>query len=346
MKIGDATIELLMLMTTSLFYSSDAFVFTPINHRHTFTIFDVGILYAKNTKKNKKRVGGRGKPKKDGVVEEDVVKIDKMREPSNVRKISHIIDRPEPNNPLHVCTVEVDDVDWWEDPNNDNPFGGKLWPSSIAISNFLVSMGNLEGYDILELGCGVGLVSIVAGEIGARVVASDISFTVLQLCKAGWRDTQNLRHGQLLKQQKDAQNGKKKGELDETIVVKPGSLNTFILDLFSEVPLPISTSSSNKKVVIAASMMYDPDLAAILARRAFEACARGAWVIIGDDDTGEREGGRQFFISEMDRLESDKGIYFERNWTSSVIKSKALNWSEKQAKVLHLNMPQDVVAVC
>jgi len=63
-------------------------------------------------------------------------------------------------------------------------------------------------------------------------------------------------------------------------------------DLFSKKPL--SKKSTNPKIVIATAMLYEASLAETLARRAFEACA---WVIIGDDDTVERDGGRQLFFS-------------------------------------------------
>jgi len=38
--------------------------------------------------------------------------------------------------------MEVDDVDWWEHPDNDNPYGAKLRPSALAISEFLISQVN------------------------------------------------------------------------------------------------------------------------------------------------------------------------------------------------------------
>ena len=98
--------------------------------------------------------------------------------------------------------------------------------------------------------------------------------------------------------------------------------------------------------MIATAMMYEASLATGLARRAFEACMRhGAWVIIGDDDTGEREGGRERFLSELDLLEieNDGSESLRRIWTSSSVKSKELRWSEKQVKILHINPPEGIV---
>jgi len=348
-----------LLIATSLVYFSDAFVI-PASNRVRRTFRCIGTeLHAKNTNKNKKRRGGprgagrRGKPEKDEGVEIDAKKNVKsvVPQPSTIRKQIIELDRGRPGQspPLRVCTAEIDDVAWWENPDNENPYGAKLWPSALAISEFLVALGNLEGYDVLELGCGAGLVSIVAAESGARVVASDISPTVIKLCKIGWFETQKQREKQ--SQRKRKRQRQKKAEtkedndvdVDDKNEIKPGTLDTVKLDLFSESPLPMpKTSSTNQKVVIATAMMYESSIAGVLARRALEACALGAWVMIGDDDTGEREGGRQHFVSELDKLEKEKGVTFRRTWTSSVVKSKPLQWSEKQVKILHLNAPEDV----
>ena len=335
---------LVIMVATSLYSPSDAFVQVhPFNHHLAAPSSEI---LAKNTNKNKKRLGGprgaggRGKLKKDGVgdledEDEDKV-VKKVPQPKKLRKTMHEFQSSEDTS-VRVCAIEVDDVEWMENRDNDNPYGGKLWPSSLAISEFLVSMGTLNGYDILDIGCGVGLVSIVAAESGARVVASDISPLALKLCKIGWLETQKLRSQTNDRKEED------ENDIDvESNIAKPGSLNTLALDLFSERPLPMSTSSSNRKVVVATAMFYDKELAAGLARRAFEACTRGAWVMIGDDDTGEREGGRNYFILEMDKLEEESEISFDRQWSQSIVKSKVLQWSEKQVKVLHLNKPEDI----
>ncbi len=355
-----APVTLLTIVLASfLFSSSKSFVLVP-QPWQTFvgvTRTASSILYAKKKNKNKKRPNGssrgagrRGKIKRDGnTIDNHVNKASSgtataaaTPEPSRIRKRKIHLERTgiggEFVGALSVCTVEVDDVEWWENPENQNPYGGRLWPSALAISEFLVAQGNLDGYDVLELGCGAGLVSIVAAESGARVVASDISPTIMKLCKIGWLETQKQRE-----KQSKRSNKKDATEVeDESIIIKPGSLNTSIVDLFSNKPLPLSTSSKNQKVVIATAMMYEQSLATGLARRAIEACASGAWVIIGDDDTGERDGGRAIFVSELDRLKKEKGVEFQSIWTSSVVKSKELNWSAKRVKILHLNAPAHI----
>ena len=333
-------------------------------------------LYAKNTNKNKKRLGGpRGagrRGKKAIATEEDHANHKNKRKasssvpaPTKIRKriieltstaftnasanatrtttdtFSTTTTTPPLLPPLRVCTVEIDDVEWWENPDNKNPYGARLWPSALAISEFLVAQGNLNRYEVLELGCGAGLVSIVAAERGACVVASDVSPTVLKLCKIGWRETQKQIDSKRNQEQEDDNNHKHDDESNK-IAITRGSLNTCLLDIFSEKSLPLSSASSTKKVVIATAMMYESSLATILARKAFEACSRGAWVIIGDDDTGNREGGRERFVAELDQLEKKNCLSFQRIWTSTAVRSKVLRWNEKQVKILHMNPPDDI----
>lgn len=389
----------------------------------TSTITTTTQLQAKNTQKGKKRSGGprgggrRGKPKRDGLVEDEDetsgrnTKTKQLFEPRKLRKRLIELERKVPPAqrqqqqnqqqqqflpPLRVCSVEVDDREWWEQDGNDNPYGARLWPSALAISEFLVGLScadvcgqqnqnSLEGYEILELGCGGGLVSIVAAECGANVLASDVSPLATKLCRAGWKETQKLRTSEELAKKKKREQKEKlqkfrrlhdngasatdttKEKLTAGVSAadksrsvdkagetkpKPGTLNTSILDLFAKKPLPIISSNDDDiissenarppKLVIATTMLYESGLATMLAQRALEACQSGAWVVIGDDDTGDREGGRTLFVSELDRLETKEGVAFSRIWTSAKVKSKALQWNEKQVRILHLNAPEDM----
>jgi len=312
-------------------------------------------LFAKNTYKKRGKVGGprgggrRGvrsqldpnlikKNDDDGDGREDEKKSAgkknlRLAEPTYIRKHKISLNRPGENEaPLRLIAAEVIDKEWWENPENDNPFGAKLWPSSLGVAKFLVNLGTLKNHDILELGCGAGLISIAAAENGARVVASDISETVLNLTKLGWVETQKQRAG--------AESGDRKEEASSES--KIGTLNTFNMDLSSKRPLPFSRSSDNKKIVVAAAMMYSSDLAKLLARRAYEGCTRGAWVIIGDDDTGEREGGRLAFLTEFALLEKANGKEFPSIWIKSIVKDESLKWNEKRVQILHLNKPSDI----
>lgn len=237
--------------------------------------------------------------------------------PASVRRRKLSLARPGDRPPLRLVAAEVVDEAWWA--ASDNPFGAKLWPSSLAVARFLVRAGPLNR-DVLELGCGAGLISIAAAADGARAVASDVSETVLGLTRLGWDATR--RRG-----------GEEAGR---------GSLATLRLDLASRSPLPIEGAAGNGTIVAAAAMMYGEDLAKLLARRVYEACARGAWVIVGDDDTGEREGGRRAFMSEFARLEQTNGKEFPSTWTKSIVKEESLKWNEKRVQILHLNQPSDI----
>jgi hypothetical protein len=66
---------------------------------------------------------------------------------------------------------------------------------------------------------------------------------------------------------------------------------------------------------------------------------------IGDDDTGQRDGGRASFMAEFARLEDESSFRnssikkVERVWTDVTVKSAELGWREKQVRLLHLNPP-------
>ena len=54
------------------------------------------------------------------------------------------------------------------------PYWAELWPSAIALAEEVARL-DVDGRRVLELGCGLGLPSIVAALGGARVLASDWS---------------------------------------------------------------------------------------------------------------------------------------------------------------------------
>ena len=63
-----------------------------------------------------------------------------------------------------------------EHPNNTDmiPYYAHLWPSAEALGTYLVeTFSSLSGKCVLELGCGLGLPSILCAKLGARVIASD-----------------------------------------------------------------------------------------------------------------------------------------------------------------------------
>jgi predicted nicotinamide N-methyase len=62
------------------------------------------------------------------------------------------------------------------------PYGSVLWPAAIALAHDL-SIRDVAGKRILELGAGTGLPGIVAAARGARVVQTDRQKLVLHVCR-------------------------------------------------------------------------------------------------------------------------------------------------------------------
>ena len=59
------------------------------------------------------------------------------------------------------------------------PYWAELWPSSLALAR-AVGARSLRGARTLELGCGLGLVSIAAAQAGGRVLATDWSADAIE----------------------------------------------------------------------------------------------------------------------------------------------------------------------
>ena len=73
-------------------------------------------------------------------------------------------------------TNEFDDPDGLAEslgiPEAMWPLFGVVWPSSIALAATMVDI-DIEGRRILELGCGLGLASLVLAKRGANITATD-----------------------------------------------------------------------------------------------------------------------------------------------------------------------------
>ncbi|HYT09732.1 MAG TPA: methyltransferase domain-containing protein [Mycobacteriales bacterium] len=84
----------------------------------------------------------------------------------------------------------LDEVLAEDDPADDRlPFWAELWPSGSALAA-AVAERPLAGTRVLELGCGLGLVSVVAAGGGADVLAADqsrdaVAFTAANAARNG-----------------------------------------------------------------------------------------------------------------------------------------------------------------
>lgn len=85
----------------------------------------------------------------------------------------------------------VDDLLSEEDFARDEriPYWADIWPSSRALAEHLIRESG-AGRRLLELGCGVGLVSAAAASVGFEVVASDYYSAALEFTQAN-----SLRNG-------------------------------------------------------------------------------------------------------------------------------------------------------
>jgi predicted nicotinamide N-methyase len=63
------------------------------------------------------------------------------------------------------------------------PYWAELWPSALALAD-VVAARDVDGLAVLELGCGLGLPSLVAARGGARVLATDWADDALALLRA------------------------------------------------------------------------------------------------------------------------------------------------------------------
>jgi predicted nicotinamide N-methyase len=72
------------------------------------------------------------------------------------------------------------------------PYFGILWPSAEALADFMAKNPQyFKNLSVLELGCGLGLPSLVASHLGANVLATDFHPDVEEYFK------RNLRHSNI-----------------------------------------------------------------------------------------------------------------------------------------------------
>jgi predicted nicotinamide N-methyase len=72
-------------------------------------------------------------------------------------------------------------------PDENVPYWAEIWPSALALGQFILREKILTGGKILELGCGLGIVGITAfRQSSAEVVLSDINEDALRLSELNW----------------------------------------------------------------------------------------------------------------------------------------------------------------
>jgi predicted nicotinamide N-methyase len=63
------------------------------------------------------------------------------------------------------------------------PYWAEIWPSAITLSSFIADELPIKGLRVIELGAGVGMVSIVAAWKGASVLVTDYSLEALRFAR-------------------------------------------------------------------------------------------------------------------------------------------------------------------
>ena len=62
------------------------------------------------------------------------------------------------------------------------PYWAELWPSGLALARHVATLG-VAGRNVLELGCGLGLPSLTAAQLGADVLATDWAEDAVELLR-------------------------------------------------------------------------------------------------------------------------------------------------------------------
>jgi predicted nicotinamide N-methyase len=63
------------------------------------------------------------------------------------------------------------------------PYWADLWPSALALAQYVWDRVDVQGLDVLELGCGLGLAGVVAGRKGASVTFTDYEADALTFAR-------------------------------------------------------------------------------------------------------------------------------------------------------------------
>ena len=86
---------------------------------------------------------------------------------------------------IEALLEHLDPVTFAEDERI--PYWAELWPSSVALARYVMQRLDLAGQHVLELGCGLGLVGLVAAMQGGRVLCTDYEADALAFARSNAR---------------------------------------------------------------------------------------------------------------------------------------------------------------
>ena len=78
-------------------------------------------------------------------------------------------------------------LDGFVDPNdvfNDFPLWTKIWEASIVLANHMANLPPDPQKHLLEIGCGIGLVGVVAAQFGHRITMTEYNTDALNFARA------------------------------------------------------------------------------------------------------------------------------------------------------------------
>ena len=195
--------------------------------------------------------------------------------------------------------------------NAGDPYGAVLWPAASAIASHLMTniTSNrerpLEGFTLLELGTGTGLISIAASLGGAKsILATDYESVPLRLLEYAAqhlnpRATTPIQTGACPSLHLFRKLQRVMFVICECISQKHHYILLSLshaahLDLCeSTTPLPFAD------LVVAADIMYEPNTGRAMAQRAVQALRQGSRVLVGDSPG---RAGRPAFLDELNEL--------------------------------------------
>ena len=70
--------------------------------------------------------------------------------------------------------------------DDDAPYWAELWPSALALAEFVIESAALKNRDVLEIGCGLGLCGLACHQAGANVMMSDLLPDAVRLAQLNW----------------------------------------------------------------------------------------------------------------------------------------------------------------
>ena len=145
-----------------------------------------------------------------------------------------------------IVTRPVDPDALLEEATEDAPYWAVVWPSAIALAEEL-GQRPVEDMRMVELGCGLGLPSLAAAVLGARVLATDVAPEALKYVR---------------------ESARRLGATVETLVVDVTAPPAALLD---RAPFDL---------VVAADLLYEGPLARAVTDLLALLCGRGSEVLV------------------------------------------------------------------